>query len=165
MPYELTFDILWQTHKYIPLLRREVLVEFISEDGDQEPSQRQIALLDSLDTLTEEINSKLANLAREDFKTRLENWGITPQELYEEIEMEIDEQNIQNHFKIEQVVIPPIRNCSFDYVFMCGNCDWDEEHGIEFLLKNGEPVQCNAQGGLASGAEWNDYLAKDGEHI
>ncbi len=155
MPYKFTFDILWQTRKYIPLLRREVLVEFISEEHNQEPTQRQIDLLDSLDTLTDKINSKLAVLAIEDFKTRLENWGMTPQEL----DQEIDEQNIQKHFKLEQVVIPRIKNCSYDYVFICGSCDWDKEHGIEFLLKNGEPIQCNAQEGLAVSTEWGKYLA------
>jgi hypothetical protein len=158
MNYELKFDILWQTKKYLPFLKREVLVEFISEEGDQEPTARQIALLDSLDALTEEIIEKLAVWARKDFRQRLSNWGMTAEELFEEIAIKIDEQNIYNHFIIDEAVIPRIDGCNANYIFICGSCDWDEEHGIEFLLKNGEPIRCNAQEGLAQNAEWDDYL-------
>ena len=71
MSYELKFDHLWQTHKFIIFLERKVLVQFISETGNQEPTQRQIALLDSLDSLPKEMNLKLVDLAKKDFKTRL----------------------------------------------------------------------------------------------
>ena len=158
MNYELRFDILWQTQKYLPFLGREVLVEFISEEDDQEPTARQIALLDSLDRLTDNIIEKLAIWARKDFLQRLDNWGMTDEELFEVIGIKIDEQNIQNHFKINDILVPRIGRCRVDYVFICGSCDWDEEHGIEFLLKNGEPIRCDAQEGLALSAEWDDYL-------
>jgi len=161
MNYELKFDILWQTQKYLSFLKREVLVEFISEEGDQEPTARQISLLDSLDILTEEILEKLNVWARKDFRQRLNNWGMTAEELFEEIDIEIDEQNIHNHFIINEIVVPRIDGCSANYIFICGSCDWDEEHGIEFLLRDGEPIRCNAQEGLAQNAEWDDYLAKN----
>src|SRR5689334_17775139 len=108
MNYELKFDILWQTQKYLPFLKRQVLVEFISEEGDQEPTARQIALLDSLDVLTEEILEKLALWAGKDFRQRLDQWGMMAEELFEEIGMKIDEQNIRNHFLIDEIIIPRI---------------------------------------------------------
>ena len=160
MPYEITFNMFWQTQKYLPFLKREVLAGFISEAGDQAPTERQIALLDSLDALTDEINPLLSAWAKKDFRRRLENWGMTPEELNEELDMEIDEQNIQNHFSINQVIIPRIGNCNRDYIFLCGSCDWDEEHGIEFLLENGKPVRSDAQGELSLSGEWNKYLAR-----
>ena len=161
MPYELTFNVLWQTQKYIPFLGFVVSVYFISEtDEDLPPTKRQIELLDSVDNLTDEIKPELAIWARKDFKKRLENWGITPDELAEENGFEIDEQSIERHFRIDQVVIPRIEGCNHNYIFLAGKCDWDVEHGIEFLLKNGAPIRCAAQEGLWSSAEWEDYLAQ-----
>jgi len=161
MPYELTFSILWQTKKYIPFLGREVSVTFISEtDDDLPPTKRQIEIVDSLDNLTDMIKSELAIWARKDFKRRLKNWGITSDELAEENGVEIDEQSIEKHFRIDQVVIPRIEGCNHNYAFLAGECDWDVEHGIEFLLKNGVLIRCAAQEGLSSSAEWEDYLAQ-----
>jgi hypothetical protein len=161
MPYELTFDVLWQTKKLIPFLGTEVVVMFISEEDDHSPpTSRQIALLDSLDKLNDKIIPELVAWARKDFRQRLENWGITPAELTEENGFEISEDKIQNHFQLDQIVIPRIEDCRHDYVFLCGNCDWDVEHGIEFLLKDGIPIGCSAQEGLYTSAEWNDYLVE-----
>jgi hypothetical protein len=40
------------------------------------------------------------------------------------------------------------------YVFVAGGCDWDEEHGIELLFKNGRLFKLSAQDGLATNEAW-----------
>ena len=96
----------------------------------------------------------LVDLARRDFQTRLAAWGITADEL----EVEIDEDHLQNHFVINSILIPRLGDCQINYVFLAGECDWDMEHGIEFLLKDGWPIRCEAQAGLALNAAWSNYL-------
>jgi len=161
MPYDFTFDIFWQTKKYIEFIGHEVPVYFISETSEKlEPTKRQIELLDSIDNLPDNIQSEMASYARKDYKSRLEAWGLSPDELAEENGFEIDEENIDGHFRINQVVIPRVNECKHTYVFFAGECDWDVEHGIEFLLKDGVPIRCSAQEGLSTSAEWEDYLAQ-----
>jgi hypothetical protein len=160
MDYELTFDVLWQTRKYIPFLEREVLVRFISEEGDQQPTSRQIAIADSLHLLAHELPQALTVWARTSFQAQLDQWGLTSEELCAEIGIKINKQSIQNHFEIDEVIIPRINQCKENYIFLCGCCDWDGEHGIEFLLKDGTPIQCTSQDGLAFSEAWDIYLAQ-----
>ncbi|MBI5035193.1 MAG: hypothetical protein HZB51_32100 [Chloroflexi bacterium] len=127
---------------------------FISESDVQEPTTRQIAVLDSLDKLTADLMPQLIEWAQRDLQTCLSNWGIT----LDELGIEIDLNNLQNHFSIAEILIPRLGDCKTDYVFLAGECDWDSDHGIEFLLKNGIPILCEAQEGLAMNESWDDYL-------
>lgn len=154
MTYHFHFDTLWQTTKYIAFLGRQLPARFISEQDDQEPTARQIAVLDSLDKLTADLIPQLIEWARRDLQARLSNWGIT----LDELEAEIDLDNLQNHFSINEVLVPRIAECQNNYIFLNGECDWDPDHGIEFLLKNGILILCEAQEGLAMSESWEDYL-------
>src|SRR5262245_17172399 len=100
MAYTLIFNTHWETKKYLAFLGRELIVRFISENNDQEPTPRQIAALDSVDELTEAIMPQLAQWAERDLQTRLTNWKVTLAEL----EIEIDLQNLQNHFSINEIL-------------------------------------------------------------
>jgi len=161
MDYELKYDVFWRTNKYIPFLGFEIGVKFISEDHeDQPPTPRQMALLDSIDKLTENFKPKIDDWAKKDFKQRLAKWRMPRETLEKSIGITIDEQNIQNHYHIHQVTIPRIEICVHNYIFLSGECDWDMEHGIEFLLKNGDPIRCSAQQGLSLSGKWNQYLAQ-----
>jgi hypothetical protein len=154
MTYSLSFNMLWETKKYVAFLGREVPARFISERDNQEPTARQIAILDSVDDLSQEIVPQLVEWAQRDLQTRLSNWGIT----IDELEIEIEPDNLQNHFSINEILVPRIGDCKINYIFLAGACDWDEEHGIEFLLKDGKPISCGAQEGLALNKSWDAYL-------
>ena len=104
--------------------------------------------------LTADMMPHLIEWARRDLQARLLNWGIT----LDELEVEIDLDNLQNHFSINEVLIPRISDCQTNYIFLAGECDWDQDHGIEFLLKDGKPIRCGAQKGLALSKGWDEYL-------
>ena len=156
MTYKFSFNILWETNKYVAFLDRQVPARFISEQDDQEPTARQIAVLDSLDELTADQMPQLVEWARRDLQARLTNWGIT----LDELDVEIDVDNLQNHFSIKEVLIPRISDCQTNYIFLAGECDWEQDHGIEFLLKNSKPILCGAQEGLALSESWDEYLKR-----
>ena len=159
MKYDLTFNVLWETKKFVSVLNRELDICFISEDFDKlPPTDHQIALLDSLDNLPSSIITQLNDWARKYFQSCMINWRIPDEEIIEEFGFEIDKERIQNHYKIDKVIIPRINSCSDNYVFLAGECDWDIEHGIEFLLKNRTPIQCTAQDGLCFNEAWDEYL-------
>ncbi len=158
MTFHLTFNGLWQTTKYIAFLGRELPVHFVSEQDDQPPTPRQIAVLDSLDQVTPDIVPQLAQWVQHDLQDRLARWGITLEEMQEELGIEIDVDDLQKHFAINEILIPRIGDCRTTFVVLQGACEWDSEHGIEFLLKDGRPILCGPQEGLALSAEWDDYL-------
>ena len=159
MKYDLTFNRFWETIKNISVLNREVEVYFISEDyKEMAPTERQIKLLDSLDNLPVTIIEQLNEWARKYYRKCMVDWQIPGYEIMEDFGFEIDEANIQNHYGIGEVVIPRIQSCTDKYVFLTGGCGWDIEHGIEFLLKNGTPIQCTAQEGLCLNKGWDKYI-------
>ncbi len=66
--------------------------------------------------------------------------------------------NIDEHYRIELVTVPPIGNSDKRLLILSGECDWDPEHGIQFIVKNAQIIQTTASDGVYQGAGWKDFL-------
>ena len=152
MSYKLTFDVLWQTKKFVPFRMRELPVQFISEQDEQPPTVCQVEVLTSIDTLTTALIPVLTTWAKMYYRTVAELFPLA------EYGITIGKTRLEQQYTITEIVVPRLSTCTTNYLFLCGECDWDSEHGIEFLLANGSPIRCNAQEGLALSEEWDDYL-------
>jgi hypothetical protein len=161
MTHELTSHVMWQTKLLVKFLGYEITAYCNPEtDRDLPPTRRQMELLDSLENLPDAIKPELAEWARKDYHSRLQHWELSGEELAGEIGFPIDEENIERHFRIREAVVPGVNGCATAYLLLIGRCDWDAEHGIEFLLKDGSPIRCSAAEGLSTSAEWDEYLAR-----
>jgi hypothetical protein len=153
MNYQFTFDVLWKTTKYILFLERELEVIIISESNDQEPTVRQVEVIDSIDKISPTVLGLIREQAKAYYKRVAELVDL------EEYDIEINEEDLDNHYSLNGIVIPRMQDCTTNYVFLTGECDWDPEHGIEILLKEGVPIECGEQDCLYLNAAWKSYIS------
>ena len=64
---------------------------------------------------------------------------------------------VWRHVDIGEVLVPRHGRSRDRYVFLHGGCAWDEEHGLELLLKNGRLLRVGRQEGLFCNEEWDLY--------
>lgn len=107
----------------------QVLVCF--EDGEDYPTQRQIKLLkktlratnyDVMDDASE------SHRKRVDAMVGLDEYGLG----------HINRANIREHYSVGMIVIPKLDSSSDDYVIFGCSCEWEEEHGMQIILMNGD---------------------------
>lgn len=68
---------------------------------------------------------------------------------------------VWRHIDFREVLIPSHGKSRDRYVFLNGRCGWDEEHGLEILLKNGRLLRVGRQGGLFCSEEWELYYISE----
>lgn len=154
MPSQFEFDGFWKTMKHIPFLGHELPLIVISEHDDVEPTARQIAVVDSIDQIPESVLSLIDDQVRIYFKRIADLVDLEGEDI------RIDEGHLAAHYSLDRIVIPRMQNCPIDYVFVTGECDWEAEHGMEILLKDGIPVECGSQDGLFLNAAWGKYIGQ-----
>ncbi len=71
---------------------------------------------------------------------------------------QVSRENIDKHYRIELVTVPPIRNSSDRWLVLGGQCDWDPEHGIQFIVKNSRVIHTGESDGVFQGAGWELFL-------
>ena len=55
-------------------------------------------------------------------------------------------------------MIPRLADSVEDYYFVSADCDWEAEHGMQFLLENDVVLYCGDHTTLPDGAVWNRVL-------
>ena len=70
----------------------------------------------------------------------------------------VSRSNIRSHYRIENVVIPPIRKSLDRFLVILGECAWDPEHGIQFVVKNSRIISVSDQDGVFQGRGWDRFL-------
>jgi len=127
---------------------------YIVTERDEEPTPRQLESIESIDSLSTELWSNLCDQARSYFERikSATNAGAN-----------VDMRKIDDHFKLKDVLIPEIGDCADDYLVLSGECDWEEEHGIQFLLENGNVLHCGPDTGLAVNPCWEDVVEASSE--
>jgi hypothetical protein len=70
-------------------------------------------------------------------------------------------EDVWDHVRLNQLLIPQHGTTSDRYLFFTGNCDWEEEHGLELLFKNERLIKVGPQEGLAQNEEWSLYFINE----
>jgi len=147
-------DDFWFTEKFVPFLGETVEITVVPEDGQQaRPSPRQLAAIDALDDLPANILDRIDSAA--DGHRRRVDEMIN---LHEEGLGDIQRDNIGEYYDINEVVIPPHGTSRHLYQFLLAECDWEEEHGMEFLVCDGKVVSCTNQDCLYLDEAWAGFL-------
>lgn len=152
--WDATFSC-WITAKHVPFLNRILKITIEPESEDGQPTERQIALVDAIGSFSTSIRESI-NDAAEKYRKEIDD----EVDLSEYDLGHINRRNIENHYMISKIVIPPIGACKDDYHFLEGSCEWEEEHGLEILLRNGEVIYCGPMEALYLNdlGQWDDYI-------
>ena len=147
---------LWETERQVPLFHTKVKIYIMQED-DSPPAQRQREILESLDTLPESFlldvaTHALAYYRQVDSVVNLSGEGCV-----------IDERDIEQHYTIKSVLIPEIGNCETDYMFISADCDWEEEHGMQLLVADGQVIACGDSSTLPFSSLWKNVISSPKE--
>ena len=107
------------------------------EEGRTSPSIRQRLLIYRLQRYAPELMEKICDAAE---RHRFEYEGPVGF-LHEEYGLPImNRKNIREHFSYGLILIPRLTGSSDDYTVLGCDCEWDIEHGMEMLIKNGTEV-------------------------
>jgi hypothetical protein len=146
---QVTFnEYFWEIAKDVPFLGRNV-VFYIDPEDKSNPgiSDKQRAVYHSI--LNMPLNTK--NVAAPAiFNNYLEiRDAVDPEPPH------IDRpEDVWNHVEIIHILKPIHRNSQHKYFFIDFNCDWEEEHGLELLFKNGQLILVTQAEGIWGNAEW-----------
>ncbi|PTQ85897.1 hypothetical protein C8N29_1485 [Agitococcus lubricus] len=142
MSDELKFeDGSWTVKKYLPFIKQMIEVSIFTDDNpDNKPSSRQLEVFGELEKIALIIDD-LNNYARKYLMQIEELRDLEEENIY------IDASKIDHHYKLKTVLIGSLEECSGRYFFIIGDCDWDEEHGIEFLFDGNKILSCGAAEG------------------
>ncbi|MBI4057786.1 hypothetical protein HY405_00470 [Candidatus Microgenomates bacterium] len=145
----------WEASKNIPFLDREVKITFITGGEANQPTKKQLNVLGRIEDLPKDFSSILDDAADSYRKTVIESLLEEDSEPIRHIQRE----NISNHYKIDDVVIPELGRSRDVLFFLTGECDWEEEHGIEILVKNEKVESCGMQDVLYLNEAWQKYIS------
>ncbi|MCU0721360.1 MAG: hypothetical protein MUC83_16740 [Pirellula sp.] len=66
--------------------------------------------------------------------------------------------NIDEHYEIQCALVPPLWGSVDRYLVLGGNCDWDDEHGIQMIIKNATVIKCGESDGIYQGLGWDALI-------
>jgi len=146
----------WSTDKYVPALGKSLIVR-IMHDDDEPPTKRQMDALRSIDRLPDELPADIAAHAvpyfhKVDDVVCLADEGV-----------HIDVSQIDRHYQITSVLIPPLGEADDLFLLLSADCDWEPEHGMRLVLENGRVIGCGPHDSLAFGAAWDRLLSMPSE--
>ncbi|QDT78582.1 hypothetical protein Mal35_20310 [Gimesia maris] len=131
---------------------------YIIQEGELPPTQHQLQVLESF-----------MRLAEADVATDLADYALKYCEEVEELidlkeeGIEIDKKNISNHFNVTTILIPELGDSDSAFVFLSADCEWEEEHGMQFLFENGKIIWCGDHGTLPFSPQWNSIITAESE--
>ena len=119
------------------------------------PTDRQIEIANSLFGLNADLSNSMddvAELARAecDEQIDLADYGLG----------HINRKNIGDHYRIQTIIVPGDCSPIDEYLFLDGECDWEDEHGLRLSMKNGEFTGHSCQGGGISIQDISENGAK-----
>ncbi|MDZ4782991.1 MAG: hypothetical protein SGJ19_22325 [Planctomycetia bacterium] len=146
-------DGLWEREQYVPLLERTIKI-YIMQEGDKSPTGRQLEIVDSINSFPVDFLSAAASHAW-DYYQRLDailkyakNGGVV-----------FKRDEVSQHFFFKSALIPQIKNCEANFIFLAAHCDWEEEHGMGFLVENGQIIFCGDETSLPFSAAWEEIIS------
>lgn len=151
------FDLggrLWRARAKIPSLAGTECQVYIMQEAETPPTARQLLCLERFAELpTSDVGADIAANALRylgyiESVVDLESEGI-----------KIDKSKIATHYSITTVLIPELRDCDSDFVFVSANCEWEREHGMQLLFENGKVIWCGDHSALAFGSQWTQVIA------
>ena len=126
------------TSVYVPFLKRDLEIEIFPDAESSPPSKHQISVLDEILAFDDSFLIALENAA-EIYRSYM-NYSVS----YLPTVDHINRENIREHYSIWGIRIvhgqqPPSRLFT-----IFSGCDWEDEHGMEWVVKDGEVIFCGS---------------------
>ena len=142
----------WSQPISIPIQDGVVLLRIVTNGSEDPPTARQIEVASGVGDYLVGLNDYLDDFAEAACRDMDDHVDLAAEGIA------IDYHHIRRHYKVRSVVIGALEGCSDDYFFLTCDCDWDEEHGIQFMLAGREVLHCGDHTGAAMVAETDqDY--------
>jgi hypothetical protein len=154
----------WRTRRHIPFLDRRVEVIIVPENEGADPTQRQLQVLESAESLPPSFMESL-----DDHATRHRRYSLHLladfvrgyRRLFRMCGIRLEGDSDEwagNEYEVTGIVVPPLAAMFDAYFFVEAECDWDEEHGLEFMVRNNVVVRCHLQErAYLVGGDWLQY--------
>ncbi len=143
----------WEIQQAVPFLGQAVSVTILPESKEQEPSPSQIAVLHSVESLAATFLDALDDAAEAYRKEVDDAVDLSEYDLGQ-----INRSNIRKHYALDSIVIPRHGSSPHTWFFIAAECDWEEEHGMETLVKDGAIISCGMSNVLYLNEEWDRYI-------
>jgi hypothetical protein len=126
----------WSRQIVLPFQERPVQIRIDTDSNEEPPTARQMAVADCIPEYLAGIKRHLdaraeQNCRKVDYAVNLEEEGIP-----------INYDRIGDHYTIETALVGYVDGCEGNYFFLGCECDWEEEHGLEFLLDGSRILYC-----------------------
>ena len=137
--------------------RKETSINIIIRDfldDDIEPYNEQINAITYLINKQEDIQLLLLETIQSNWTEIKENYSF---EEWDEAPVINEIEDILKIIRIDTIYIQPLHKDGFSYIGIEGNCIWDEEHGIGFIIYKNNLLQFGgAEEADAMGGEFKD---------
>ena len=127
----------WTDSITLPFQSESVQIRIYAENDSIKPTQRQREVCKLISTYLRGIKTQLDEHAAT--YCRAVDAAV---DLAQE-NVSIDYDAISAHWTVSCVVIGKLENCKGNYFFLSCGCDWELEHGMEFLLDGREIIFCS----------------------
>lgn len=156
----------WQTRRRLPFLNRRLKITIIPECDGAEPTIRQLQVLESLEPIPPEFIDGIDDYVTA-HRRRYMNVISRAIRAYSWLTrfLRITSGSDMNDvfgtgYEITEIVIPQLEATPNQYFFLNAECDWDDEHGLEILVRDGTVVHCGMQEmPYFIGSEWLKYIS------
>lgn len=145
-------DDWWSIDRRVRLLDADLTVEAQAE-SENEPTAHQLKVLASAELLGPSFEEQLRSAAKGYFHRTSEVINLAEEGIL------VDVDRIGEHFRLKVLLIPEHGPCEDDIFIIHGDCDWEEEHGLQVVVLNGDVVRCDQQDSLIWGGTWTEVLA------
>jgi hypothetical protein len=144
---------------HVPVLGRIVEVSVDPEDSSSKlPSPSQLRALDAFLALAADQKEDWTHQVALDCHYTCLRYEIDGEDPPMRLTKRSD---VWKHARLGQLFIPQHGTSADRYVFVCGGCDWEDEHGLELLFKNERLFKVGQQDGLAQNEEWSLYFINE----
>ena len=146
-------DGVFEAPLFLKPLNLRLNVSFIQEDDAARPTARQLAALGHFQSLPTTLRHAIQPHAL-NFCDRIDDVVCLAEE-----GIDLDRANIAKHYRLTDLVIPPLADTLANFFFLAADCDWEPEHGMQIVLDGQEIIYCNEHTTLAFGAAWKRILS------
>ena len=145
-------DGFWDASAHVPVFGSTLTVHIMCEN-DVSPTPRQKEVLNSLENLPRGLVREITKFAI-DYYQRIDDAVDLAYE-----GRAIKKRDIAKHYTIKSILIPNMGDCDTNYFFISADCTWEEEHGMQILVEDGQVRYCGDHTTLAFSHHWDTLIA------
>ncbi len=132
----------WTTHVSVSGFRKLLAVSIDTDGANAQPTGKQLLIVEHVGDILARIQPELeahalAYCCQVESVVNFKEEGIV-----------VDKSRIRAHFAYKRVLIASVDECVGHYYFISCDCDWEIEHGMQFLMDHDQILRCGQNEGM-----------------